>query len=288
MATVPGAAAPVLKQRVQRFWDNRPCGTKNTEAAPGTAEFYRSIEAHRYQEEFHIPGVAEFGDHRGERLLEIGGGVGTDGRQFARNGVRYIDLDMSRGSLEMARRGFEVERLPGTFMHGDGENLPFASQAFDVVYSHGVLHHTPNTEQAIGEVWRVLRPGGKAIIMLYARESFNYLAAHVLGRARLELLRRKMGRDAFNAFIGLPADHRGWLSTPVVLNNSTDGVGNPLSKFYSAPELRTLFGRFSQVGLEKHYFPRSKVPMIGPRLPRSVAAWLGKTVGTFWYIKAIK
>jgi ubiquinone/menaquinone biosynthesis C-methylase UbiE len=277
-----------LKGRVRRFWDNQPCGVRHSEAQPGTIEFYQAIEAHRYTEEFHIPAVAEFAEHPRERVLEIGGGLGTDGRQFARHGARYVDVDLSRNSLSLAREGFRLERLAGGFTQADAEDLPFATGTFDLVYSHGVLHHTPDTERAIAEVFRLLKPGGKAIVMLYARESLGYLAAHVLGRARLQRLRRKMGAAAFNEFVGLPPEHRGWLPTQIAVNNSTDGLGNPLSKFYTARELRTLFARFASVSLEKHYFPRHKVPFIGPRLPRRVAAWLGRTAGSFWYVKAIK
>jgi SAM-dependent methyltransferase len=286
--TGDAAADDALKARVRRFWDGRPCGVKNTDAAPGTAEFYRAVEAHRYDEEFHIPEVAEFAAHAGERMLEIGGGLGTDGRQFAKHGTRYVDCDLSRSSLNLARRGFQVAGLDGRFLHGDAEHLPFASGSFDLVYSHGVLHHTPDTERSLEEVFRLLRPGGKAIIMLYARESAGYVAGHVIGRARLELLRRKMGREAFNAFVGLPAGHRGWLPGDVVGNNSTDGVGNPLSKFYTAGELRALFSRYASVTLAKRYFPRHKVPLVGPYLPRAVNAFLGRTMGSFWYVKAVK
>ena len=281
-------AAVELKARVRRFWDSAPCGTRHGEDVPGSQAFFKSVEAHRYAQEFHIPLVAEFTAHAGDRVLEIGGGLGTDGRQFARNGARYVDLDLSRQSLEMARRGFGHDGLSGRFLHGDAERQPFASGAFDLVYSHGVLHHTPDTERAVGEVWRLLRPGGKAIVMLYARESLGYLSSHVLGRARLLRLRRQMGREAFNAFIGLPAGYRGWMSTQTVINNSTDGVGNPLSKFYTAGELRALFGRFSSVALEKHYVPRHKIPLIGARLPQPVAMWLGRLAGSYWYIKAVK
>jgi ubiquinone/menaquinone biosynthesis C-methylase UbiE len=282
------STAAELKDRVRRFWDNQPCGVRHGHAQPGTRDFYRAVEAHRYTQEFHIPEIAEFAQHRGERVLEIGGGLGTDGRQFARNGVRYVDADLSRNSLTLAREGFRLERLTGAFTEADAENLPFLAESFDVVYSHGVLHHTPDTDRAIDEVHRLLKPGAKAIVMLYARESLGYLAAHILGRARLELLRRRMGRQAFNEFVGLPADHRGWLPTQIAVNNSTDGLGNPLSRFYTADELRTMFRRFSSVTLEKQYFPRHKFPVIGPRLPRVAAVWLGKTAGSFWYIKAIK
>jgi hypothetical protein len=125
--------------------------------------------------------------------------------------------------------------------------------------------------------------------MLYARGSLGYAAAHVMGRARLLATRRQMGRKAFNEFIGLPEGDSGWLvSTQVVINNSTDGLGNPLSKFYTARELRELFGKFSTIRLQKHYVPRHKIPVIGARLPRSVAAWMGRHMGSYFYIEAIK
>jgi SAM-dependent methyltransferase len=282
------ATAAELKDRVRRFWDNQPCGVRHGQAEPGTREFFRTVETHRYAQEFHIADVGEFTEHSGERVLEIGGGLGTDGRQFARHGARYVDADLSRNSLTLARAGFRLERLPGSFTEADAEDLPFLSESFDLIYSHGVLHHTPDTQRAIHEVNRLLKPGGKAIVMLYARESLGYVAAHVLGRARLERLRRRMGRAAFNAFVGLPDDHRGWIPTQIAVNNSTDGLGNPLSRFYTAGELRDMFQRFSSVALEKHYLPRHKVPLVGRRLPRSFAGWLGRRLGSYWYIKAVK
>jgi ubiquinone/menaquinone biosynthesis C-methylase UbiE len=277
-----------LKTQIRHFWDTKPCGLKNSTAQPGTHAFYDEIEAHRYREEFHIPHIAEFEQHSGERILEIGGGIGTDGRQFAKNTGYYFDVDLSFNSLSLARRGFQLYALSGTFVNGDAEHLPFASNTFDLVYSHGVLHHTAETGQAIDEIRRVLRPGGKAIIMLYARESLSYIASHVLGRLRLEIVRARMGNPAFNKFVGLPAEHHGWLPEWIVINNSTDGVGNPLSKLYTAHEIHQLFRRFYEVLLVKYYFPRRKIPVIGPLLPRSVLLWLGNIMGSFWYIKGIK
>ena len=182
-----------LKAAVQQFWNNKPCGTKNTAAEPGTHAFYKEIETHRYQEEFHIPLVAEFNDHRDERVLEVGCGLGTD-----------------------------------------AENLVFLDASFDFVYSHRVLHHSPDTEGTIREIYRVLCPDGKAIVMLYARESFGYIiGAQTVGRLRLEWTRSRMGREAFNRFVGLPSGHRGWLPNWILINNVTDGLGNPLSKLYT-------------------------------------------------------
>jgi len=140
-----------LKAAVRRLWDTRPCGAKNTTAEPGTRAFYEEIEAHRYREEFHIPLVAEFGDHPGERMLEVGRGLGTDGRQFVTRGANYIGCGLSFHSLILARRGFELFGLPGTWVCADAEYLPFRDASFDLVYRHGVLHHTPDTERGIHE-----------------------------------------------------------------------------------------------------------------------------------------
>lgn len=278
-----------LKREIKRFWDDIPCGVKTSELQPGTRAFYEAVEAHRYTEEFHIPEVVQFPSFAGKRVLEIGGGVGTDGRQFARHGARYVDADLSTGSLALAKRAFEVFGLTGRFINADAENLPFRDEAFDAVYSHGVLHHTPDTTRTIAEVRRVLKPGGRAIVMLYARESAAFvIGVPILGRMRLHLARRRMGRVAFNRMVGLPTGHSGWIPFDVVVNNSTDGLGNPHSKFLSADEIRTMFRGFRRVDLDKRYFHRRKIPVIGSYLPRSVLSFLGRTVGGYWYVIAAK
>jgi ubiquinone/menaquinone biosynthesis C-methylase UbiE len=277
-----------LKISVQKFWDKLPCGAKHADAPPGSRHFYEQVEAQRYNEEFHIPMVAEFNLHAGERVLEVGCGLGTDGRQFSRCGVHYTGCDLSFRSLSLARQGFQIYGLTGQFSNVDAECLPFSENRFDLVYSNGVLHHSPNTEQAVREVYRVLRPGGKAIVMLYARSATFVVGVHVIGRARLEMARRRMGREAFNRMAGLPADFNGWLPSQTVINHSTDGVGNPHSKLYSKKQVRRMFASFRHVEIERHYFPRQKLPVIGPRLPRPMANWLGRALGCALIIKATK
>lgn len=193
------------------------------------------------------------------------------------------------GIAALGANGVQLFDCRGAFVCCDAEYLPFADASFDVVYSHGVLHHTPNTGEAIRQVHRVLRPGGRAIIMLYARESFTYLiGVQTYGRLRLEMARAYMGRSAFNRMAGLPPTHKGWIPQSVVLNNSTDGVGNPYSRVFSRREIAVLFAPFRHVHLEKHYFPRKQLPLIGPALPRKLMEWLGRLMGFFWYVKAIR
>jgi SAM-dependent methyltransferase len=277
-----------IKKSVQKFWDNTPCGVKNSTIEPGTREFFESVETHRYSEEFHIPLVAEFNDHPNEKVLEIGCGLGTDGRQFVRGGADYIACDLSIRSLELARQGFEVYGLSGSFIGVDAEDMPFLDNSFDVVYSHGVLHFTPNTTRAISEVYRVLRPGGKAIVMLYAYNISFAFAAQTIGRARLEIKRLHMGQESFNRLVGLHPNYGGWLPSHIVVNNSTNGLGNPLSKPHTADEINFLFSSFRSIHMERHYIPRRKIPILGKYIPQSLALWLGKKMGFWWHIKAIK
>ena len=155
-----------LKERVRSFWQANPCGTKFADAEVGTREFFERVEKHRYRTEWHIPAAAGFDKARGLRVLEVGCGLGTDGAQFARAGAVYTGIDLTEAAIGLARRRFELESLPGEFRISDAERLDFPDESFDLVYSHGVLHHTPDTARAVGEVHRVLRPGGRAIVML--------------------------------------------------------------------------------------------------------------------------
>src|SRR5919202_4692853 len=131
-----------LKERVRAFWQANPCGVKFADAAPGTRLFYERVEEHRYRKEWHIPAAADFSSARGLRVLEVGCGLGTDGAQFAKAGARYSGIDLTDAAVELARRRFELFNLPGTFRVADAEQLDFPDNSFDLIYSHGVLHHT--------------------------------------------------------------------------------------------------------------------------------------------------
>ena len=189
----------VYKDEVQNQWDQDACGSHYVEhAAPDTLEWF--LEAERYRYGIYAPwmfDVMEFDRHAGEHILEIGGGMGTDHAQFAKAGGIMYDLDLSSGHLKLARRNFELRGLKSTFNHGDGENIPFPDDMFDLVYSNGVIHHTPNTATVINEIYRVLKPGGRCIIMVYAENSLQYwrnLFFHI-GLAQRMLGYQLDGRD---------------------------------------------------------------------------------------------
>ena len=141
------------KQRARAQWTGDPAGAVyGREHEFGTREFFDEVERHRYQEYASwMPEVMGFTEFAGARLLEVGCGMGTDLLQFARGGAQVTGVDLTPRSIEISRQHFHVYGASGDFAISDGENLPFADGSFDVVYSNGVLHHTPDTAAAVGE-----------------------------------------------------------------------------------------------------------------------------------------
>jgi ubiquinone/menaquinone biosynthesis C-methylase UbiE len=289
-----------LKDRVREFWQQHPCGTKFSDAAMGSREFFERVEAHRYQKEWHIPAAANFAATRGLKVLEIGCGMGTDGAQFARAGAEYTGIDLTEAAVDLARRRFALSGLPGEFRVSDAEKLDFSDESFDLVYSHGVLHHTPDIDAAVREIHRVLKPGGRAMVMLYHRGSYNYrVGIRVLRRAGAGLLKRESGIKLVHQLTGEPIDSlrehaaslknaNGDFSAAELLNQSTDGAGNPLARVYSRREARDLFKDFRQVELRAYFLNKRFIPVLGNLLPRSIESALASRWGWHLWIYATK
>ena len=293
-------ANPQLKERVRQFWQENPCGTKFADAPPGSKRFYELVEAHRYEKEWHIPAAAGFSEAKGLRVLEIGCGLGTDGAQFAKAGADYTGVDLTDAAVELAQRRFELFQLPGTFQAADAEKLDFADNSFDLVYSHGVLHHTPDTAGAIREAYRVLKPGGRAVVMLYHRDSYNYrVNISILRRAGVRLLRWNTGiklvhwvtgesQEALKEHARRLRQESSYLSSEEFLSRNTDGAGNPLARVYSRKQARALFRDFSSVELRTYFLNKRWLPIIGPLLPRSLESQLATRWGWHLWVYAQK
>ena len=234
------------KLRAREQWSQDPCGAEfEREYELGTREFFAAIERHRYSVYAPwMPRVMGFDKFPGASLLEIGCGMGTDLLQFARGGARCTGVDLTPRSVEITRHRFALYGMDGTFMIGDGEQLPFASDSFDVVYSNGVLHHTPDTARAIREVHRVLRPGGVAKVMLYHRNSLNYWFEIVLRRGLLggEFLRGRSAEEIMSRVVEF-----------------SDHGARPLVKVYSRRQARELFRQFRKVEVEVEQLMREEL-----------------------------
>src|SRR5262245_40391516 len=150
------SATPI--DRVRDYWNSRPCNLRHSPAPVGTREYFDQVEARKYFVEPHIPGFAQHDRWRGKRVLEIGCGLGTDTMNFARAGARVTAVDLSSRSLELARQRAEVfglsERIE--FVEANAEHLSdfVAPREFDLVYSFGVIHHTPHPARALDQIYR--------------------------------------------------------------------------------------------------------------------------------------
>jgi SAM-dependent methyltransferase len=290
-----------LKERVRAFWQAHPCGTKFADAEEGSRLFFERVEEHRYRVEWHIPEAAGFEQSKGLRVLEIGCGLGTDGAGFARAGAIYTGVDLTAAAVGLARRRFELEGLPGEFRVADAERLDFADASFDLVYSHGVLHHTPETARAVREIHRVLVPGGRAVVMLYHRDSYNYrINIGVLRRAGAHLLKTEAGLRLAHRLTGEPIeslrehaarlreDTQSYLKSEEFLSRNTDGAGNPLTRVYSRREALELFKDFERVDFAVHFLNKRWLPVLGPLLSRSLERRLAARWGWHLWIYARK
>jgi SAM-dependent methyltransferase len=248
---------------VRAFWESNPVAAAAVPYEPGTPEWYEAYDALREANEpveFSYR-LHEFRSFVGRRVLDVGCGNGYVLSRFAREGARTTGIDLTRRAVELSSRRFELMGLPGAFTVGSAEDLPFPDEAFDGVTSMGVLHHTPDTPRAIAEVRRVLRPGGRLIVMFYHRNSAVY--------RRFQLRARLSGRP-LQDFV-----------------NEVDGVGNPKGDVYSRSELRALLADFDDVELSVGFLQglpvgRVRIPP-APVLRPFASRW-----GWFLYAKARK
>jgi SAM-dependent methyltransferase len=213
-------------------------------------------------------------------VLEIGLGQGADSEQLIRRGALWSGLDLTAESVERVRTRLALRGLShGGLKQGSALDIPYADNSFDMVFSHGVLHHIPQIDRAQAEIRRVLKPGGELVAMVYAKNSFNYLVAIGLLR-RLGLLLLLAGRLAP---AGIYGDHLRnarsmgpwrYLAMRNFIHRNTDGPDNPYSKVYDLAGIRRDFPGFR---IERSY----KRWMHGPPLPVS-AIPLGRLLG--WHL----
>jgi len=299
-AKLPVPHSPT-KARIQKFWQASPCDSWFTNEARGTLGFYRSLDQHRYKVHWRLQSAVGFQTTWGLRVLEVGCGCGSEAELFARAGAHYTAIDLTNAAVSITRRRFQLLGLEGRFVQGDAENLPFPSGSFDLVYSHGVLHHTPDTARTVREIFRVLAPGGRAVIMLYYRDSFNYkVNLRIIRRLRAHLLRMELGIKLARGIFGeteahlrrhadfIREDRRSYLDSQNLLNRNTDGPDNPLSQVFSKESAEQMFSQFRTVRTEVMFWNPNWLPGIGKLLPRRIEDRLASRWGWHLWIYAQK
>lgn len=165
-------------QAVREFWDARPCNVRHSSQPIGTRAYFEEVERKKFTAEPHIPDFCEFERWRGLRVLEIGCGIGTMAKNFAAHGAEYTGVELSGESLALTRQRFEVYGLPGTFYNCNAEHLTdtVPVEAYDLVFTWGVIHHSPNPGRILEQARSYMRSGTTLKVMVYASNSWkNYM-----------------------------------------------------------------------------------------------------------------
>jgi SAM-dependent methyltransferase len=160
-----------LKEDIRTYWNRQSCDTQFSRSEKFSKAYFEEIERIRYFDQAFIHAFAQFTRYHGKKVLEVGYGAGTDFIQWLRAGAKVSGIDLTQEAFNNVSRRIEAYGLPRPedLRVGDAENLPFESNSFDLGYSFGVLHASPDTPKAIGELVRVVKPGGEVKIMVYNR-----------------------------------------------------------------------------------------------------------------------
>lgn len=257
------AKAEAIKQ-----WTNDPCGMIGAKGLEiGTKEFYQKIDENRYKE--YAPWMKQainFQAFTNLHVLEIGFGMGTDLFSFASSGATVSGVDLSPKHLEIATKRFNLYGLNANLQLADTESLPFPDASFDVVYSFGVIHHTPNTEKAVAEIYRVLKPGGQAILAVYHKNSIFHLCAISGYLLHLRFLQES---------------YQDTLSRIEYRENSD---ARPLVKLYSKKTFKQLLNQFSSVEMECFHLDKTHFSFFQNFVPNSLIKRWENKYG--WYLVA--
>lgn len=206
-------------EEIQRYWNERIHDLEMTKHPVGTREFFDDLDDYRFDKLHYLPRLVDFPSFRGQRLLEVGCGIGTDLVRFARGGATVTGVDLSSTAIGLAEKNFALHGVQAEELRiANGEALPFPDASFDVVYAHGVVQYTADAARLIAECHRVVKPGGRGIFMVYNRVSWLNAMSKVM-KVKLE------HEDA------------------------------PVLQKFSIPEYRALLKPFAQVEIVPERFP---------------------------------
>jgi SAM-dependent methyltransferase len=260
-----------MEAEIRDFWQAHPCGAElvgdlAADEREAYLDFFERYDAYRYAKEPHILKRLDAINFAGKRVLEIGLGQGADGEQIVRRGGVYSGVDLTDEAVKRTRMRLTLKGLPFERVEqASALELPLEDDSFDIVFSHGVLHHIPEVRTAQSEIARVLRPGGRLIAMLYAKRSLNYFSIATLRRAGLAAI-YGLGIKAGGIY-GAHLDKarrtglRNYMRMHNFINVSTDGAYNPYSKVYSLADVRHDFPDFRIVSSHREFMHAPPLPV---------------------------
>jgi ubiquinone/menaquinone biosynthesis C-methylase UbiE len=272
-----------MENEIRDFWQSHPCGAElvgdlSSESKEKYEDFFKRYDDYRYRIEPHILKNLKEIDFNGKRVLEIGLGQGADAEQIIKQGGIYSGVDLTEESVKRTRMRFSLRNQSFTELKQSSVlQLPFSSDnLFDIVFSHGVLHHVPNIKEAEKEIFRVLKPNGKLIVMLYAKRSLNYKFSisifRRLGLLILYFLPINIG-GIYQQHLNQAQQKGIWnyLKMRNFIHVNTDGSTNPYSKVYSISDVEKDFPNFSIVRTQQDFMHAPPLKVKWMRLEK----WLG-------------
>jgi SAM-dependent methyltransferase len=203
---------------VRAYWNQHIHDLDISPEAPGSPGFFADLDQYHFEKLHHLLRLIDFEAYRGKRVLDVGCGAGTDLVRFARAGAIASGVDISAAAIELARANVAQQGLEADLREADAAHLPYADGTFDLVFAHGVVQYSADPAGVIAECWRVLKPGGEAIVQAYNRVSWL---------------------NALSKLMKVPLEHE----------------GAPVLEKYTAAELRRMLSRFRDVRIVEERFP---------------------------------
>jgi ubiquinone/menaquinone biosynthesis C-methylase UbiE len=203
---------------VRAYWNQHIHDLEISREPAGTPGFFADLDQYHFEKLHHLLRLVNFEAYRGKRVLDVGCGAGTDLVRFARAGARASGVDLSAAAIELARANVAQQGLEADLREADAAHLPYPDETFDLVFAHGVVQYSADPARVIEECWRVLKPGGEAIVQAYNRVSWL---------------------NALSKLMKVPLEHE----------------GAPVLEKYTAAELRRMLSRFREVRIVEERFP---------------------------------
>ncbi|MEO8760843.1 MAG: class I SAM-dependent methyltransferase [Bacteroidia bacterium] len=269
-----------LKQ-VEEFWNTHLCGKQFVDAKFPSKEFFELYRNFRYKKTHHLDTYIDWQGAKGKDVLEIGLGIGADGSRWAQNARTYTGVDLTAEAVYATKIHLDHLGLKGHVVQGNAEALVLPANHFDIVYSHGVLHHTTNIENTFKEVNRVLKSNGEFIVMLYSKGSFNYwfrIQFYFRLRLLFEIFKNKLGSSSKGdwALHVKNFKQEGWqyLSWNNFPHRCTDGPDCKIANIYYQREMIKMLENcgFTIEKTKKAHFP---IGAHFPKLERFLASFMG-------------
>ena len=146
---------------VRNYWNQHIHDLEITTHPVGSPGFFADLDQYHFEKLHHLLRLVDFDGYQGKRVLEVGCGAGTDLVRFAQGGAIVTGVDLSSSAIALARQNFAQQGLQADLREADGEHLPFADNAFDLVYAHGVVQYTANDKRSWTSAAACSKPGGR-------------------------------------------------------------------------------------------------------------------------------